>query len=893
MIENSLYKLDLFNNGPVVIFIWKNESGWPVESITNNILDIYGHDSKQYLSGELKYVDQIHPDDLSRVFKEVATASNNPKSNSFIHQPYRYLDGSGKYRWVKDSSQIIRSENGNITHFIGYLVDVTSEIELQEETNRLKERLDLAWTGTGDGLWDWDIEHNIVYFSPRWKEMIGYHPDEFPNEVSAFFQAIHPGDQLLVEDLLNRHFSNPENIPYEIDARICCKNGEYKWIKIRGKAFLSAEGTPLRMTGSHTDISKEVELRQEIKNQKQLYQNLMEFASDGIFIMNLDGEIIQCSKHAADVLGYSMDEMKSLHVYDWDAELTKDEALKYVRNTPTQPFSFETKHRRKDGSIYDAAIVSVKITTMGNDYIYASVRNITESVRLKAEIIKERNFVSAIINNTNAIIAVINTDDTMIRLSKYGEDFTGYTQNEVASEPYFWSRFLNKDIQDKFIDIIANSNTSEKIKNFQNTWTSRSGETRIFEWSSTLLSNVNGELDYLVTTGIDITQLQNAKNTVEEKEQLLETLLNSITEGVYGFDVSGKCIFVNQTFLQLLGYDHENEILGKNIHRLIHHTRKDGSEYPDDQCMIYKANRIHEACHANDETFWKRDGTSIEVECWSRPIHNERYNGSVVTFLDITTKNRLKREREQQDEQMLQQSRLAQMGEMISMIAHQWRQPLMAISIAAINMKLDAQLECFDLKTKDGRDAQKNAYLDELNNIENYIENLTTTIDDFRNFYKPDKRLTLCSFHEISSKALNIIQKSLDMACITMVEEYCDEVKLEMHENEVMQVILNIFKNAQDNFKEKKILNPQIKITSKDNTLYISDNGGGIPDNIIDKIFDPYFSTKDEKNGTGLGLYMSKMIIEEHHNGSLKAENLNGGVLFKLIINSDLNLSRI
>ncbi len=653
MIESSLYKLDLFNNGPVVIFIWKNESGWPVESITNNILDIYGHDSKQYLSGELKYMDQIHPDDLPRVSKEVVAASNNIESNSFVHQPYRYLDGFGKYRWVKDSSQIIRSENGDITHFIGYLVDVTIETKLQEESNRLKERLDLAWTGTGDGLWDWDIERNIVYFSPRWKEMLGFHQDEFPNEVSAFFEIIHFEDKPLVEDLLNHHFSNPENIPYEIDVRLCCKNGEYKWIKIRGKATLSSEGIPLRMTGAHTDISKEVELLQEIKNQKQLYQNLMQFA--------------------------------------------------------------------------------------------------------------------------------------------------------------------------------------------------------------------------------------------KEKEELLETLLNSITEGVYGFDDSGKCIFVNQKFLQLLGYDHEDEILGKNIHRLIHHTKKDGFECSEDQCMIYKANRIYESCHAKNEIFWKRDGTSIEVDYWSSPIHNEHYNGSVVTFLDVTTKNRLKRERKLQEEQMLQQSRLAQMGEMISMIAHQWRQPLMAISIAVINMKLDAQLENFDLKTKDGRDAQKNAYLDELNNIEGYIENLTTTIDDFRNFYKPDKKLVLCSFHEISAKALNIIQKSLDMAGITIVEEYFDEMKIEMHENEVIQVVLNIFKNAQDNFKEKKTVKPQIKITSKNNILDISDNGGGIPDSIIEKIFDPYFSTKDEKNGTGLGLYMSKMIVEEHHNGILKAENKNGGVLFKIILGSDLN----
>jgi len=219
--------MELFEEGPIVVFLWKNESGWPVESVTNNLLNIYGHNPKEYLSGELHYIDQIHPDDLATVSQEVSAASKNSESKSFIHKPYRYLDGSGKYRWVKDSSQIVRSENGDITHYIGYLIDISDEIELQEETNRLQERLDLAWTGINDGLWDWEIEQNSVYFSPRWKEMIGYKPDEFPNDAGAFFDAIHPEDQPRVEELLKRHFSDPTNIPYEIDIRIRSKNGAY------------------------------------------------------------------------------------------------------------------------------------------------------------------------------------------------------------------------------------------------------------------------------------------------------------------------------------------------------------------------------------------------------------------------------------------------------------------------------------------------------------------------------------------------------------------------------------------------------------------------------------------------------------------------------------------
>ena len=117
--------------------------------------------------------------------------------------------------------------------------------------------------------------------------------------------------------------------------------------------------------------------------------------------------------------------------------------------------------------------------------------------------------------------------------------------------------------------------------------------------------------------------------------------------------------------------------------------------------------------------------------------------------------------------------------------------------------------------------------------------------------------------------------------------------KVKIHNNEFMQVILNILKNAEDNFREKKIKDPKITIlcdcTIDDKIiLEIYDNGGGIPEDVLLKIFDPYFSTKSEKNGTGLGLYMSKTIIEEHHNGKLNVENKDNGVCFRIEIIRDI-----
>lgn len=242
---------------------------------------------------------------------------------------------------------------------------------------------------------------------------------------------------------------------------------------------------------------------------------------------------------------------------------------------------------------------------------------------------------------------------------------------------------------------------------------------------------------------------------------------------------------------------------------------------------------------------------------------------------------------EAKNKELVQKSKLAQMGEMISMIAHQWRQPLGAIASTTVNMKIKLEMESFDLDTQEGRDEQNRYFIQRLDKIEEYVASLTTTIDDFRNFHRPDKQLVSCSFKDVVQKGLNIIRDSMEVNNIEIIEEYSDEMNLEMNDNEITQVILNLLKNAQDNFKEKWILKPIVRIKVEKYSLMICDNGGGIPEDIIDKIFDPYFSTKDEKNGTGLGLHMSRVIIEEHHGGKLRVKNHQDGVCFEIKLGSE------
>ena len=238
----------------------------------------------------------------------------------------------------------------------------------------------------------------------------------------------------------------------------------------------------------------------------------------------------------------------------------------------------------------------------------------------------------------------------------------------------------------------------------------------------------------------------------------------------------------------------------------------------------------------------------------------------------------------EKDKHILQQSRLAQMGEMISMIAHQWRQPLGSISTVAASIKLKLALKRFDYTTPEGQEASK-VFLDEaMSKIESYVQFLTRTIDDFRNFFKPHKPKESVTPSDLINRTLNIIGKALEINGIAINIETHTTTEIFTYANEVTQVILNILKNAEDVIKEREIHNPQIMISLDEedewHIIAIEDNAGGVPETVLPHVFEPYFSTKQEKNGTGLGLYMSKTIIEEHCNGSLRVINTDQGAKF-------------
>jgi signal transduction histidine kinase len=244
----------------------------------------------------------------------------------------------------------------------------------------------------------------------------------------------------------------------------------------------------------------------------------------------------------------------------------------------------------------------------------------------------------------------------------------------------------------------------------------------------------------------------------------------------------------------------------------------------------------------------------------------------ILSFALFAKTKILTEEKNEKEKMLIHQSRLASMGEMLANISHQWRQPLNRVASFIMNM----QMHIMD-------NYEKEKYLlTKLEESQAQLEYMSHTIDDFTNFYKKDKQKKKFYVNDVIQNVSNIILPTLNSNKIDLKIDTKNDFELYSYPKELAQVILNLIQNAKDAIFLNNIQNPQIEITVKNKQIVIRDNANGIEEEILEKIFEPYFTTKEKHKGTGLGLYMSKMILEKNMNARINVKNIEEGVEFKI-----------
>lgn len=362
-----------------------------------------------------------------------------------------------------------------------------------------------------------------------------------------------------------------------------------------------------------------------------------------------------------------------------------------------------------------------------------------------------------------------------------------------------------------------------------------------------------------------ICKRKQAEDELQRQKEFSESLVSSSVDGILAFDlhfcltmwnpgmeritgmskaeVIGKCAFEALPFLKEIGEDvcFFDTIAGKTV------------KSKDRHYSIPKAGRLG---------FF--DGHYSPLMNMTGEII-----GGVAIIIDTT-------EQKNKDRLLLLKSRQAQMGEMLSMIAHQWRQPLTTISVITGKMKNRLLL----------KKLAKKELVASLEKIQNYVQFLSQTIDDFRNLFKPNKFPETTTIESVVEKSLFIIGKQFETHTIKLECVYEYKKELKTYPSELIQVFLNLLQNIVDAVIRRQITHPEVRIHEYQRDDYvvveISDNAGGLPDTIIENVFLPYYSTNDVRFGTGLGLYICRQIIENLCKGKIAVENVENGAKFTI-----------
>jgi PAS domain S-box-containing protein len=604
-------------------------------------------------------------------------------------------------------------------------------------------------------------------------------------------------------------------------------------------------------------------------------------------ILTPDGTVIEANTTALTLSGVSEAEVQGKAFWDtpwWahseDLRNQLREAIK--KCAKGESMAFEVTHVAADGTLHylDFSLKPLQDDAGNIVFLIPEARDITDQKLAEKALSEAAVKYRIVADNTYNWEFWLSPEGRYIYSSPSCRRVTGHAAEEFVENPDLMETLVHPDDLDAW-----NSHRQQAVRrrglNESEFRILRDGEVVWIHHVCTPIYDENG--DFLGTRGNfdDISKRKQA----EEKNLLLATVVESSDDAIFGKTVDGMINSWNGGAEKIFGYS-EKEVLGKSVTVLFPQERK------GEVLRVHARIRQGEHIEHYEMVSRKKDGELIDMSFTYSPIKDAQ--GRVVaisaTGRDITARKkaaaalleneRIKRELELHEKELLllRQSRLAAMGEMIGNIAHQWRQPLNLLGLCAQELQMTYNTDGFS-----------DEYLEaSVKKMMATISHMSKTIDDFRDFTKPDRQKTDFRILEVIRKTISLQQSTLNTEQIKIeVVSGCDPV-VHGYPNEFSQVLFNIMINARDAFLTQKTTSPVITIeltTEGDRcVIAITDNAGGIPEEIMHKIFDPYFTTKGPDKGTGIGLYMSKTIIEKNMGGTLTARNVAGGAQFRIVV---------
>ena len=457
------------------------------------------------------FIDFVHPEDRATTQAELERLIAGETTASFEN---RYRTNNGEYRWLLWTAK-------------AYLDDETiyaaakdiSDRKLNEAALREnEERWQLALRGANDGIWDWNVQTNEVFFSKRWKEMLGYAEDEVGNTLEEWSKRVHPDDIGWVTEVIQDHFAG-ETPFYVSEHRVLCKDGSYKWILDRGQALWDEAGNVVRMTGSHTDITLRKQAEEKLARSENLLRTIIDTEPEWVKLIERDGKLLEMNSAGLAIIeAPSLAEMQGKSVFplvDTEHRQGFIDLTERVFAGESGKLEFELTGLKGRSCWLETNAVPLKegeeITAL-----LAVTRDISDRKRAELQLQQERDFSNAIIDTVGALIAILDRNGAIVRFNRTCEKVTDYDRAEIEGK-LIWDILIVPE-ERKAVRAVFERLLAGQIPNqYENSWLAKDGTRRLISWSNTALFDTSGQPEYIVTTGIEITEQRRVWDRLEQQ----------------------------------------------------------------------------------------------------------------------------------------------------------------------------------------------------------------------------------------------------------------------------------------------------------------------------------------------------------------------------------------
>ncbi|MHC4205113.1 MAG: PAS domain S-box protein [Planctomycetota bacterium] len=749
------------------------------------------------------------------------------------------------------SATLVKDEAGEPLYMAATAIDITKHKRAEELLRYSEERYRSVVEDSPVLLCSFLPEGEIVFVNTAYCEYFGKTSRELVG--SNFKYLIPEGDRKAVLDNIMSLTIDSPTMTHE--HKVYAPDGRMRWQRWTNRALFDEHGRAVSFQAFGEDITDHKNMEEALKESELRYHTLFGILPVGVALSTPDGRILDANSTFQQMIGYSIEEMRRINVLD--TYHNPEERTPYLKKLQEDGFihGFEVRLKRKDGTIFLASLNVTKMNIRDETVLVTVAEDITEQKQMEKSLAESEEKYRTLVESTRDPIATFNDKGVILFANREAAESLGYQPEDLTGKT-MWDIFPN-DIADHQITTVRQViETGQRINTVTQSYIQ--GKPRWYNTTIEPLKGEHGKTTAAMIVARDIDDIKRAHEQIQKFSSAVESSINGIAIG----DPEGNLTYANPAFLEMWGYDDENEVLGRNA--------VDFWQTKDEALQTLET-VINKGSWIGEMTAKRKDGSTFNVQVCATLVKDE--NGKPISmmgsFIDITELKQREEELSRYRGQMARAEQLASLGTLSATIAHQLTQPLTVIRLSIDNALDELQVS-----------SSSETVIRKLVESVTQISNITSIIENFRNFARKSsgKSAAEVNLKSVAVRIARLMSESARSASVILRIRNMDDLPSPwMNEADLEQLFFALIENAIQATDGQKTRQLVISGSVKDKhiELCISDDCGGIAPENIHKIFEPFFTTKPRGQGTGLGLCIVKDIVSRN-GGRVRVESEHG-----------------